>query len=342
MPADAVRPGRAGGGRARAKGGRPRPPRVVALGGGHGLAASLRALRHVTSELTAVVTVADSGGSSGRLREEFNCLPPGDLRMALAALSGHDEWGVTWREVLQHRLGGNGELAGHALGNLLIMGLWEMWPGDPATGLDFVGKLVGAEGRVLPMASVPLDVEADITRLVDGREWHTSVRGQANVAKAMGRVDAVRLRPDGAPACPEAVAAVAAADWVVLGPGSWYTSVIPHLLIPELAAAVLDDRVKRCVTLNLEGQAGETSGYSPADHLKALGAYAPGRRFDVVIVDESSAGDLTELDQWVSRQGGRLLVWPVRKSGRAAEHDSLRLAAAYREAFLGGDQVQWR
>ncbi|MDR0594163.1 MAG: uridine diphosphate-N-acetylglucosamine-binding protein YvcK [Bifidobacteriaceae bacterium] len=316
-----------------------RPPKVVALGGGHGLAASLRALRHVTSELTAVVTVADSGGSSGRLRDEFGCLPPGDLRMALAALSGHDEWGVTWREVLQHRFGGEGALAGHALGNLLIMGLWEMWPGNPATGLDFVAKLVGAEGRVLPMATVPLDVEADITRLVDGREWHTSVRGQARVAKALGRVDAVRLTPARPPACPEAVAALRAADWVVLGPGSWYTSVIPHLLIPELAEAVLAGGVKRCVTLNLEDQAGETTGYSPADHLKALGSYAPGGRFEAVIVDQSSAGDLDELSGWVAGQGGRLLVRPVRRSGAGAgaEHDSLRLAAAYREVFLGGD-----
>ncbi|MDR1442554.1 MAG: uridine diphosphate-N-acetylglucosamine-binding protein YvcK [Bifidobacteriaceae bacterium] len=314
-----------------------RPPKVVALGGGHGLAASLRALRHVTADLTAVVTVADSGGSSGKLRDEFDCLPPGDLRMALAALSGHDDWGVTWREVLQHRFGGEGPLAGHALGNLLIVGLWEMWAGDPATGLDFVGKLVGAEGRVLPMAAVPLNVEADITRMVEGKEWHTSVRGQARVALAWGRVESVRLSPPDAPACPEAVQAVEDADWVVLGPGSWYTSVIPHLLIPELAEAVLSDRIRRCVTLNLESQAGETSGYSPADHLKALGSYAPGAQFDVVIVDESSAGDLRELDEWVTGQGGRLLARPVRKPGHGAEHDSLRLAAAYREAFLGGE-----
>ncbi|MDR0626750.1 MAG: uridine diphosphate-N-acetylglucosamine-binding protein YvcK [Bifidobacteriaceae bacterium] len=317
--------------------GRARPPKVVALGGGHGLAASLRALRHVTADLTAVVTVADSGGSSGRLRDEFDCLPPGDLRMALAALSGHDEWGVTWRQVLQHRFGGQGPLAGHAIGNLLIVGLWEMWPGDPATGLDFVGKLVGAEGRVLPMASVPLDVEADITRLVDGAEWRTSIRGQAKVATAAGRVEAVRLDPPDAPACPEAVQAVKAADWVVFGPGSWYTSVIPHLLISELAEAIGAPAVRRCVTLNLESQAGETSGYSPADHLEALSSYAPGSRFDIVIADESVDGDLAELDRWVSRQGGRLLVRPVRRPGAGAVHDSLRLAAAYREAFLGGE-----
>ncbi|MDR2379448.1 MAG: YvcK family protein, partial [Bifidobacteriaceae bacterium] len=144
------------------------------------------------------------------------------------------------------------------------------------------------------------------------------------------------LNPPDAPACPEAVEAVEAADWVVLGPGSWYTSVIPHLLIPSLARAVTSPRVKRCVTLNLEGQAGETTGYSPADHLRALGSYAPGARFDVVIADQCSAGDQPELEGWVKAQGGRLLLRSVRRPGSAAEHDSLRLAAAYREAFLGG------
>ncbi|MDR1118973.1 MAG: uridine diphosphate-N-acetylglucosamine-binding protein YvcK [Bifidobacteriaceae bacterium] len=317
---------------------RARPPRVVALGGGHGLAAALRALRHVTADLTAVVTVADSGGSSGRLRDEFACLPPGDLRMALAALSGHDDWGLTWREVLQHRLGGDGPLSGHPLGNLLIVGLWEMWGGDPAVGLDFVGKLVGAEGRVLPMSTAPLDVEADITREVDGAPWHTSVRGQAKVALARGHVDAVRLTPANPPACPQAVEAVAQADWVNLGPGSWYTSVIPHLLIPALAAAVCSPTVKRCVTLNLEDQAGETSGYSAADLLETLAEYAPGARFDAVIADSRAVGDAAQLEAAVARLGGRLLVRPVRRESSPGEHDSLRLAAVYREVFSGGER----
>jgi uncharacterized cofD-like protein len=322
---------------------RHRPPKVVALGGGHGLAAALRALRHVTPDLTAVVTVADSGGSSGRLREQFGCLPPGDLRMAIAALSGHDDWGLTWREVLQHRLGGEGALTGHALGNLLIVGLWEMWPGDPAVGLDFVGKLVGAEGRVLPMATVPLDIEADITRHVDGQPWRTSVRGQEKVALAHGQIDDVRLSPPQPPACPEAVAAIRAADWVNLGPGSWYTSVIPHLLIPELAQAALDPSVKRCVTLNLEGQDGETRGYSAADHLKALSRYAPGARFDAVIADESSAGERAELESVVASLGGRLLIRPVRRAEDRGHHDSLRLAAVFREVFLGSEEAsRWR
>ena len=128
---------------------RPPNPRVVALGGGHGLSASLSALRRVTRELTAVVTVADDGGSSGRLRREFGVLPPGDLRMALAALCGDDAWGTTWSRVVQHRFTGDGELHGHAVGNLLIVALWELL-GDPFRALDWVGRLLGAHGRVLP------------------------------------------------------------------------------------------------------------------------------------------------------------------------------------------------
>ncbi|MGD9955898.1 MAG: 2-phospho-L-lactate transferase CofD family protein, partial [Candidatus Nanopelagicales bacterium] len=146
-----------------------RPPtssgaRVVALGGGHGLAASLRALRRVTDDVTAIVAVSDDGGSSGRLREEFDVVPPGDLRMALAALCGDDTWGRTWSRVVQHRFAGDGPLAGHSLGNLLITALWEE-TGDIVTGLDWVGALLGAHGRVLPVATVPLEVVADVRGL---------------------------------------------------------------------------------------------------------------------------------------------------------------------------------
>ena len=121
-------------------------PRAVALGGGHGLAASLAALRQVTESLTAIVTVADNGGSSGRLRRDFGVLPPGDLRMALAALCGDDEWGTTWSKVVQHRFAGDQELAGHAVGNLLIVALWDLL-GDTVAGLDWVGRLLGTGGK---------------------------------------------------------------------------------------------------------------------------------------------------------------------------------------------------
>jgi uncharacterized cofD-like protein len=304
----------------------------VALGGGHGLAASLGALRHVTSHLTAIVTVADDGGSSGRLREDFDVLPPGDLRMALTALTDDSDWGRTWRDVLQHRFPAGGDLGGHAVGNLLIVALWQIL-GDNVDGLDWVARLLRATGRVLPMSPVPLAVEADITRQMDGREWSTTVRGQARVATAGGRVDAIRLIPPNPPACREAVEAIEAADWVVLGPGSWYTSVIPHLMIPELAEAVAGASHRRCLTLNLSAQSGETSGYTAADHLAALSAYAPGIHFDVVIADPSGDDDGQRLAKAVEAMGGRLLARHVRVSDGSARHDALRLAAAYRDAF---------
>ncbi|HET6295438.1 MAG TPA: gluconeogenesis factor YvcK family protein, partial [Kribbella sp.] len=155
-----------------------RAPRVVALGGGHGLAASLSALRQVTDQLTAVVTVADNGGSSGRLRRELGVLPPGDLRMALAALCRDDEWGRTWADVLQHRFKSEGELHDHAVGNLLIVALWELL-GEAVDGLDWVARLLGAQGRVLPMSAVPLDITARVLGVDPLHpEQITEIRGQ--------------------------------------------------------------------------------------------------------------------------------------------------------------------
>ncbi|MEO7421664.1 MAG: uridine diphosphate-N-acetylglucosamine-binding protein YvcK, partial [Ornithinibacter sp.] len=209
-------------------------PVVAALGGGHGLAATLSALRYITEEITAIVTVADDGGSSGRLRDEFGVLPPGDLRMALAALCAQNEWGQTWRDVLQHRFAGDGPLAGHALGNLLIVTLWDLHE-DPVAGLELVGRLLGAQGRVLPMAAVPLTIEAEVSGLDpgDSSALHL-VSGQSQVAVTPGDVEAIHLLPANPPAYPESVAAIRSADWVVLGPGSWFTSVMPHLLVPEV------------------------------------------------------------------------------------------------------------
>ncbi len=181
--------------------------KVVALGGGHGLSASLAALRRVVSDLTAVVTVADNGGSSGRLRREFGVLPPGDLRQALAALCDDDDWGRTWARVLQHRFDSDGEMDNHAVGNLLIVSLWQLL-GDAVGALDWVGRLLGAQGRVLPMSVTPLDIAADVRGLDPAdRDALTTVRGQVQVASTDGQVHAVRLEPADPPACPEALVA---------------------------------------------------------------------------------------------------------------------------------------
>ncbi|MCL1898743.1 MAG: 2-phospho-L-lactate transferase CofD family protein, partial [Micrococcales bacterium] len=142
------------------------------------------------------------------------------------------------------------------------------------------------------------------------------------------------LDPSDAQACPQAIEAIEQADWVVLGPGSWYTSVIPHLLIKDLAAAVTSDKVKRLVTLNLTNQGGETSGYTAADHIAALCQYTGGARLDVVIADPSSVDNEAALRAQTAKTGARLLIRPVRMSDLSARHDSLLLAAAYREAFV--------
>ncbi|WP_413449968.1 uridine diphosphate-N-acetylglucosamine-binding protein YvcK [Georgenia phoenicis] len=309
-----------------------RGPRVVALGGGHGLAATLGALRHVCSALTAVVTVADDGGSSGRLRHELGKLPPGDLRMALSALCDDSEWGLTWRDVLQHRFSSAGPLDGHALGNLLIVALWDLL-GDEVAGLDWVGRLLGARGRVLPMASVPLDIEARVR--MGASEQERVVRGQSRVAVTSGNIGSVRLIPEEPPAHPEAVRAVREAEWVVLGPGSWYTSVIPHLLVPELARAIEETDARRAVTLNLSAQPGETEGMSAADHLHTLLEHAPDLRIDVVIADPAAVEDIDGLLATARELGARVLLRQVSAGDGTPRHDPLRLAAAYRDAFDG-------
>ncbi|MGH3471473.1 MAG: gluconeogenesis factor YvcK family protein [Nocardioidaceae bacterium] len=303
--------------------------KVVALGGGHGLAANLSALRGFCDDLTAVVTVADNGGSSGRLRREFGVLPPGDLRQALAALCRDDEWGRTWAEVLQYRFASRGEMHNHAVGNLLIVALWELLE-DKVAGLDWVGRLLGAEGRVLPMAAVPLDIQAKVRGASpDDPDSVATVRGQVEIATTPGLVETVELIPGNPPACPEAVAAVLSADWVILGPGSWYTSVLPHLLVPELLAALTASAARCCVTLNLAPQLGETDGFSPNTYLEVLAMYAPGLQIDAVLVDPSSVVDMPMLEETVNGLGAELVVAKVAADDGTARHDVTRLADAY-------------
>jgi uncharacterized cofD-like protein len=316
--------------------GRPQRRSVVALGGGHGLYASLSGLRRVSRDLTAVVTVADDGGSSGRLRREFGVLPPGDLRMALAALCGDDAWGTTWSQVIQHRFTGEEGIGGHAVGNVLIVALWELL-GDTVLGLDWVARLLGAHGRVLPMASVPLDLMAEVEGADPDRpDELTMVRGQVACATTTGRVRSVSLIPANPPACPEAVQAIGAADWVVLGPGSWFTSVLPHLLVPELATALIGTRARRLVALNLAPQPGETEGFSPHAHLEVLADHAPDLSIDVVLADrEATHGATAELEKAAGMLGARLVLADLAMGDGSPRHDPRRLAGAFAQIFEG-------
>lgn len=323
---------------------------VVALGGGHGLHASLRALRHlvddvVVDDLTAVVTVADNGGSSGRLRGEFGVLPPGDLRMALAALCGHDAWGRTWEGVVQHRFAGEGEMNGHVVGNLLIVALWEQL-GDHVAALDLVGQLLGAKGRVLPMALCPMDIHAEVRGLDPADpDALQVVRGQVEVATTEGVITSVALDPPEPPTSPEALAALESADWVFLGPGSWFSSVIPHLLVPDLRAALTTTLARIVVVLNLEEQPGETGGFSPADHLAVLLEHAPDLAVHTVLADRRTvaAGGSEaawQLEEVVSAVGARLVIADVASSDGSPRHDPRLLADAYEQVMAGAEPAR--
>ena len=299
--------------------------KVVALGGGHGLAATLTALRQITNQLTAIVTVADNGGSSGRLREEFPIFPPGDLRMALAALCADDEWGRTWAEIMQHRFVSEGDLNGHAMGNLLLASMWNAGD-DPVVALDRVGQLLKVIGRVLPMASVALDIEGTFNTST-GR---IVVRGQKEVATAKGHIQSLRIIPEDPPARSEALDAISDAEWITMGPGSWFSSVIPHLLVPAQLQALQSSAARKILILNLDAstqsQGEEFAGSTPEEHLEFFHRYAPGVTVDYCLVDQSGVRDQEALELAASTLGGEIVVADIRKAPGSIHHDAQKLA----------------
>jgi uncharacterized cofD-like protein len=312
--------------------------KIVAFGGGTGLSASLRALRAtgMPLQITAVVTVGDNGGSSGRLRLDRGVVPPGDLRQALAALAGEDPVSHRSAKLFQHRFAGSDALAGHPVGNLVLLGLMEQL-GDPVAALDHAAAMLRAKGRVLPMCGLPVTIEADIRGADPARpEEVVTICGQHEVAIATGNIEVVRLQPTAPQACPEAVAAVREADWLIFGPGSWFTSVIPHLLVPELAEAIVKSRARRLITLNLAAE-GETGGLSLADHLGALTRYLADFRADIVLADANAVEDPVPVASAAQSLGARLALSPVAVVGGVARHDPVALGAALAPLLGWGD-----
>ncbi len=248
-------------------------PRVVALGGGHGLAASLSAVRRYAGSITAVVSVADDGGSSGRLRRQFGIMPPGDLRKCLVALA---EEGSVLAAAFEHRFDStDDELTGHALGNLLLAGLGSV-TGDLQGALDEAARLLGAVGRVVPAATGPVVLKAE--------SGSGDVEGQSAVGRTSG-IRRVSLVPTDVSAPGAALEALADADQVVIGPGSLYTSVLAAVAVPGIAAAASAAPGRRVYVANLRPQPAETEGYDVADHVRALEAH--GLPVDVVVADSS-------------------------------------------------------
>jgi uncharacterized cofD-like protein len=345
--------------------------KIVALGGGHGLYATLTAMRLLSDDVTAVVTVADDGGSSGRLRSELGILPPGDLRMAIAALLSATEPpseptdagpGVQgpqeWASLLQHRFGGRGALAGHPVGNLLLAGLTEA-TGDAVVALEMMTTLFGVRGRVLPMSTTALEIEADVSGLEDDPRISRPIRGQVAVATTVGKVRRVRLSPNPPPACPDALEAIESADLVVLGPGSWFSSVIPHVLVPDQLAALKRTSAKKMLIVNLAPEPGETSGFSVERHLHVLLAHADDFRVDHVIVDSGSVpvGSEREHVERAAAQFGATLHDGELAVAGTHTHDPARVAAligglcdsestGYRSRVettsTEGERVRWR
>lgn len=316
------------------------PSAITSLGGGHGLYQTLLAARLCQPEkISAVVTVADDGGSSGRIRRELGIIPPGDLRMALAALSEDNEQGATWARALQHRFGGTGALAGHAVGNLLIAGLTEVL-GTEQQALDVIAGLTDSRGRVLPVCNEPLDIEADVSGLDDDPRVMLQVRGQVAVATTPGSVRRVRLIPQEPSPSPEAIEAIRTADLLTLGPGSWFSSVIPHLLIPAVVEAINESQGQRVVVLNLSADNGETSGFNLERHIHMLCQHAPGLRVDRILVDDAHTQKSSErryLDRAAETLGARVVYHDLREvdtAGRLSErHDPAKLAAALMANF---------
>ena len=246
--------------------------RVVAIGGGHGLAATLQAVRRYADDITAIVSVADDGGSSGRLRDALGIPAPGDIRRCLVALS---EPGSVWAQAFEHRFEA-GELTGHAVGNLVIAGLCAA-TGDFTAALAEAGRALGAVGRVLPATTTPVVLKADAA----GGE----VQGQVNVAQS-GRISNLGLVPPDPEPPPEAPAAIAAADQVVLGPGSLFTSILAAAAVPGIRDALAATQARKVYVCNLRPQEPETAGYDVAAHVEALTAH--GVDVDVVVCDPAA------------------------------------------------------
>lgn len=257
-----------------------RPWRVVALGGGHGTAVTLRAARRYAADITAIVSVADDGGSTGRLRDQLDVVALGDLRKCLGALAGE---GSALGAALEHRFA-EGDLAGHTLGNVLLAGLVEA-TGDLVTGIDEAAALVGAVGRVLPATT-----EKVVLRAVGDRG---EVNGQVAVSQA-GRIHRVSLHPDRAVPPSAAVEAIRRADQVVIGPGSLYTSVLAAASVHGISAAIAAAPGQRVYVCNLRPQLPETEGYRVADHVAALSLH--GITVDVVLWDPGTGLELGEPD----------------------------------------------
>ncbi len=250
-----------------------RGPRIVTVGGGTGLSTLLRGMKTYSANITAIVTVADDGGSSGRLRREIGVLPPGDIRNCLAALADEEKL-VT--ELFQYRFRAGDGLTGHSFGNLFLTAMNDI-TGNLEQAIAASSEVLAVRGRVLPATLSDVRLWAE---LADGRR----IEGESSITAAQGTIVKIGCTPENPPALPRVLQAIREADYIIIGPGSLYTSVIPNLLVPEIAEAIAQRKVPRIYVCNIMTQPGETQGYSVADHIQAIDAACGQRLFDAVLV----------------------------------------------------------
>jgi uncharacterized cofD-like protein len=276
---------------------RERGPRVVAIGGGHGLSTVLRGFKEYTHNLTAIVSVADDGGSSGRLRRTMGILPPGDIRNCLAALSS-DEAMLT--QLFQYRFpDGEADLEGHSFGNLFISALAEI-TGSFEEAIAESGRVLAVSGQVLPSTLHDVRLVADV--LLPHLINEVRVEGESHIPESTGKVRRVWLEPNTPLAFPRAIQAILAADLILIGPGSLYTSILPNLLVPDIAAAVRSSRALKIYICNVATQPGETDGYTCGDHVRAIEEHVGPLLFDLVVSNNRCQGNLPEGIQWVTTE----------------------------------------
>lgn len=300
-------------------------PHIVAIGGGHGLAALLRGLKRISHNLDAVVTVADDGGSSGRLRDSLGILPPGDIRNCLAALS-NDEDLLT--HLFQYRFANeDGSLKGHSFGNLFISSLAEL-TGSFEQAIAESGRVLAVNGRVLPSTLENVNLVADILHPDNGRE--VRVNGESKITETSGSIRRVMLEPENPSAFPDAIRAILSAELIVIGPGSLYTSILPNLLVRDIAAAIKASQALKIYVCNVATQAGETDGYTCRDHIQVLEEHIEGNLFDIVLVNNESPQKYNENVQEVIIDPELSLKYNVYEADlidteHPWRHDSLKL-----------------
>ncbi len=304
---------------------RERGPRVVVIGGGHGIATVLRGLKEYTNNLTAVVSVADDGGSSGEIRRDLGILPPGDIRNCLAALSD-DEALLT--QLFQYRFGGDSSLGGHAFGNMFITALADL-TGSFENAVAESGRALSVHGQVLPATLHNVRLVADVQ--LPQTETEVRVEGESEIPKAAGRVRRVWLEPNDASAYPPVIQAILGADMIVIGPGSLYTSILPNILVRDLLEAVHSSRAVKMFVTNIATQPGETEKYTSGDHIHALEDLIGFELVDVIVCNSCYDGEFVGKTQWVRVEEGesrdpRVYFTELVDHDNLVHHDAAKLA----------------